>query len=59
MDKFLMSRQRIFDHYLMLCKEPGWKDYAWQRVKELDKEPVYAGIKDYIMEQMNAPSSKD
>jgi len=49
---FNKSRQRIFDHYLMLCKEPGWKDYAWQRVKELDKEPVYAGIKDYIMEQM-------
>lgn len=56
---FNESRKRMFAHYLMLCKDPGWKDYAWQRVKELDKEPVYAGIKDYIMEQMNAPSSKD
>jgi hypothetical protein len=46
------ARQRMFAHYLMLCKEPGWKDYAWNRVKVLDKDPVYAGIKDYIMEQM-------
>jgi hypothetical protein len=50
--KPIESRQRIFNHYLMLCKDPGWKDYAWNRVKVLDKEPVYAGIKDYIMEQM-------
>jgi hypothetical protein len=53
------NRDRIFAHYLMLCKEESWKDYAWQRVKELDKNPVYAGIKEYIMEQMNAPRSKD
>lgn len=46
------ARDKMFAHYLMLCKEQGWKDYAWQRVKELDKEPVYAGIKEYIMEQM-------
>ena len=46
------NRDRIFAHYLMLCKETSWKDYAWQRVKELDKNPVYAGIKEYIMEQM-------
>jgi hypothetical protein len=53
------NRDRIFAHYLMLCKEESWKDYAWQRVKELDKNPVYAGIKKYIMEQMNAPRSQD
>ena len=46
------NRDRIFAHYLMLCKEASWKDYAWQRVKELDKNSVYAGIKEYIMEQM-------
>jgi hypothetical protein len=53
------NRDRIFAHYLMLCKEASWKDYAWQRVKELDKNPVYAGIKEYIMEKMNAPRSQD
>jgi hypothetical protein len=57
MSNFNENRDRIFAHYLMLCKEASWKDYAWQRVKELDKDPFYTGIKEYIMEQMNAPRS--
>ena len=47
----------MFAHYLTLCRIPGAKAYAWHRVKELDKEDLYKGIKDYIVENMNAQSS--
>jgi cytosine/adenosine deaminase-related metal-dependent hydrolase len=46
------ARAKMFAHYLTLCRMPGAKAYAWQRVKELDKEDLYKGIKDYIVEQM-------
>lgn len=52
------ARAKMFAHYLTLCRMPGAKDYAWQRVKELDKEDLYAGIKNYILEQMNETRSK-
>lgn len=52
------ARDKMFAHYLTLCRMPGAKDYAWRRVKELDKDDLYKGIKDYILEQMNAQSSK-
>ena len=52
------ARDKMFAHYLTLCRMPGAKAYAWQRVKELDEQELYKGIKDYILEQMNAKSSK-
>ena len=52
------SRQKMFNHYLNLCRVPGFKNHAWQQVKELDNTDLYQGIKDYIVEQMNAQSSK-
>ena len=52
------ARAKMFAHYLTLCRMPGAKDYAWRRVKELDKEDLYAGIKDYILENMNETRSK-
>ena len=48
----------MFAHYLALCRITGAKAYAWQRVKELDEQDLYKGIKDYIVEKMNAQSSK-
>jgi hypothetical protein len=48
----------MFAHYLALCRIHGAKAYAWQRVKELDEQELFKGIKDYIVEQMNAQSSK-
>jgi hypothetical protein len=45
-------RASIFAHYFALCKEAGWKEYAWQRVKELDEQPMFHGIKQYVLEQM-------
>jgi len=51
-------RASIFAHYLALCKEAGWKDYAWVRVKQLDEQTMFRGIKQYVLEQMNATSSK-
>jgi hypothetical protein len=44
----------MFAHYLTLCRMPNAKDYAWWRVKELDEQDLFKGIKDYILEQMNA-----
>ena len=52
------ARDKMFAHYLALCRMPGAKDYAWRRVKELDKEDLYKGIKDYILENMNETRSK-
>jgi len=46
------ARDKMFAHYLALCRIPGAKAYAWQRVKELDEQDLYKGIKDYIVEQM-------
>jgi len=46
------ARDKMFAHYLALCRIPGAKDYAWQRVKELDEQELFKGIKDYIVEQM-------
>ena len=46
------ARDKMFAHYLTLCRMPGANDYAWRRVKELDKEDLYKGIKNYILEQM-------
>ena len=51
------ARDKMFAHYLALCRIPGAKAYAWQRVKELDEQDLYKGIKDYIVEKMNAQSS--
>jgi hypothetical protein len=44
----------IFEHYLKLCKIPGFKDHAWHRVKELDKDPsgLFKGIKADIEKSM-------
>jgi len=46
--------RRIFEHYLMLCKIPGWKDHAWHMVKELDKDTsgLFKGIKNDIINAM-------
>jgi len=51
-------RANIFSHYLALCREAGWKDYAWARVKQLDEQPMFHGIKQYVLEQMNETRSK-
>jgi hypothetical protein len=52
------ARAKMFAHDLTLCRIPGAKAYAWQRVKELDEQDLFKGIKDYIVENMNAQSSK-
>ena len=45
-------RASIFAYYLSLCKEAGWKEYAWARIKQLDEQPMFRGIKQYVLEQM-------
>lgn len=41
-------------HYVSLASEPGWKDYAWKRVQELDADRtgMWAGIKDDLVAAM-------
>jgi hypothetical protein len=51
-------RANIFAHYLALCKEAGWKEYAWARVKQLDEQSMFCGIKQYVLEKMNETRSK-
>ena len=36
--------QRQLQHLIKLAKQQGWKAYAWHQAKELDKQPLFAGI---------------
>jgi len=52
--------RRIFEHYLKLCKIPGFKDHAWHRVKELEDDPsgLFKGIKASITNAMKEHNDK-
>ena len=54
-------RNKFFAHYLALCKQANTKEYAWHQVKKMDDDPsgLFKGIKDYILEQMNATRIKN
>lgn len=30
--------QKMLDWYVHLAQAPGWKDYVWQRVKEMARD---------------------
>ena len=36
-------------HLSRLGQLPGWKDFVWHRLKELDDLPEYRGIKDRVV----------
>jgi hypothetical protein len=47
----------------MLCSQPGFKQYGWERAKELEKNPYgfYAGISTElakIMKEKNAQTKE-
>jgi hypothetical protein len=55
--------ERTLDHLVMLCTQPGFKQYGWERAKELEKNPYgfFKGISTElakIMKEKNAPTKE-
>ena len=48
------ARQTTLDWLIKLSKEPGWKNHAWHRAKELDKDQsgLYCGIANELKNAM-------
>lgn len=44
--------QLSLDHLVKMSRNPGFKDHAWHRAKELDVMPGYVGIKDELVKRM-------
>jgi hypothetical protein len=34
----------IFNHYIKLAQQPGWKHYVWDRIKQLESESSKTGF---------------
>lgn len=51
-------RTRVFADYVRLCRLPAWKEWAWQEVKRMDEDVMFAGIKVHVLEEMNATRSQ-
>jgi hypothetical protein len=55
--------QRQLNHLVQLCSQKGFKEYGWQRAKELEKNPygLYKGISTElakIMKEKNAQTQE-
>lgn len=52
--------QTALEHLVMLAKNDGWKQHAWHRAKELEKQEhgMYRGIKDALVERMKQDKEK-
>ena len=51
-------RTRVFADYVRLCRLPAWKEWAWQEVKRMDEDVMFAGIKAHVLGEMNATRSQ-
>jgi hypothetical protein len=51
-------RNRVFADMVRLCRLPAWKEWAWHEVKRMDEQDLFRGIKNHVLEQMNATRSK-
>jgi hypothetical protein len=46
---------RQLDHLVRLASTPGWKEYAWARAKELERQSaMWAGIAQALTAEMQA-----
>ena len=46
---------RQLDHLVRLASTPGWKEYAWARAKELERQSaMWAGIAQVLATEMQA-----
>jgi len=56
------SRETSFQNQLSwlvkLATTPGWKEYAWSRTIELDKQDLFRGIKNELVKQMQNENTK-
>lgn len=55
--------ERMLDHLVLMCSQKGFKEYGWQRAKELEKNPYgfYDGISTdlaRIMKEKNAQTKE-
>jgi len=55
--------ERTLNHLVMLCTQPGFKQYGWERAKELEKNPYgfFKGISTElakIMKEKNASTKE-
>lgn len=45
MNFYEQHREAMFEHYLALCRIPGWKPYAWAQVLEMARtNPLHADL---------------
>jgi hypothetical protein len=51
--------KKQLDHLVEMAKMDGFKSYAWERAKLLDKEPMFSGIADDLIKRMTDESSQD
>jgi hypothetical protein len=55
--------EKMLNHLVHLCSQKGFKEYGWQRAKELEKNPygLYQGISTdlaKIMKEKNAQTKE-
>jgi hypothetical protein len=52
----------IFNHYIQLAQKPGWKAYAWHRIKQLEidssKTGFHKGIEKRFVAEMQRIKGK-
>lgn len=41
-------------HLTSLALNPGWKQYIWHRLNELDQTPLFAGIKGDVLRRIES-----
>lgn len=44
--------QTHLDHLIRMARIEGWKQYAWERAKELDKTELFSGIAQDLVKHM-------
>ncbi len=51
---FEATKTRLLAHYVTLAKEPGWKAYTWDRVKQLARDcpELYADFPELLTDAM-------
>ena len=45
-------RARVFADMVRLCRLLAWKEWAWDEVKRMDEDDLFAGIKAHVLEEM-------
>jgi hypothetical protein len=46
--------EKQVQHLARLGPDPAWREYIWQRLNELDQTPMFAGIKDDVIQRIES-----